>query len=92
MIDKLLLYSPCNYSYVKDHYNSLGKTVVSIGEFIGSDEHINKLTTEFIDGLTIIDLSYLCSMHDKLQFIGENLINKLKNHNYEYICDSNLIR
>lgn len=88
MIDKLLLYSPSNYSYVKDHYNSLGKTVVSIGEFIGSDEHINKLTTEFIDGLTIIDLSYLCSMHDKLQFYGENLINKLKNHNYEYICDS----
>ena len=88
MIDKLLLYSPSKYSYVKDHYNSLGKTVVSIGEFIGSDEHINKLTTEFIDGLTIIDLSYLCSMHDKLQFYGENLINKLKNHNYEYICDS----
>lgn len=88
MIDKLLLCSPSNYSYVKDHYNSLGKTVVSVGEFIGSDEHINKLTAEFIDGLTIIDLSYLCSMHDKLQFVGENLINKLKNHNYEFICDS----
>lgn len=88
MVDKLLLYSPSNYSYIKHHYNSLGKTVVSIGEFIGSDEHINKRTFKFIDCLTIIDLSYLCSMHDKLQFIGENLINKLKDHNYEYICDS----
>lgn len=88
MIDILLLYSPSNYSYIKNHYSSLGKTVVSIGEFIGSDEHINKRTTEFIDCLTIIDISYLCNMQDRLQFIGENLINKLKNRNYEYICDS----
>ena len=88
MINKLLLYSPSNYTYVKDYYNSLGKTVVSVGEFIGSDEHINKRTSEYIDYLTIIDLSYLCSMQDKLQFIGENLINKLRYHNYEYICDS----
>ena len=26
-------------------------------------------------------------MHDQLQFIGENIINKLKTYNYEYICD-----
>lgn len=88
MINRLLLYSISNFTYIKDYYSSLGKTIVSVGEFIGSDVYINKLTIDYDDCLTVIDLSYFCSMKDKLQFFGENLINKLKNHNYEYICDS----
>lgn len=92
MINRLLLYSTSNFTYIKDYYSSLGKIIVSIGEFIGSDEHINKHTIAYNDCLTVIDLSYLCSMNDKLQFIGENLINKLKNHNYEYICDAKYVK
>ena len=88
MINRLLLYSISNFTYIKDYYSSLGKTIVSVGEFIGSDVYINKLTIDYDDCLTVIDLSYFCSMKDNLQFFGENLINKLKNHNYEYICDS----
>lgn len=87
MIDKLLLYSSCNFSYVKDYYNSLGKNIVSISEFIGTDEHFHENNIDDDNCQTVIDLSYLCNMQDKLQFIGENLINKLKNYKYEYICD-----
>ena len=87
MIDKLFLYSNSNFSCVKDYYGSLGKNIVSIREFIGSEELFHKKTIDYPNHQTIIDISYLCSMHDQLQFIGENIINKLKTYNYEYICD-----
>lgn len=73
MINRLLLYSISNFTYIKDYYSSLGKTIVSIGEFIGSDERINKQSIAYYDCLTVIDLSYLCSMKDKLQFIMEKI-------------------
>lgn len=87
MIDKLLLYSSSNFSCIKGYYASLGKNIVSIREFIGSDEQFYKNIIDHNNCYTVIDISYICSMHDKLQFIGENLIDKLENYNYEYICD-----
>ena len=74
MIDKLSFFYTSNFSHIKDYYSSLEKDIISIGEFIGSDEHITKCIAKHIDYNTIIDISYLCSMKDKLQFIGENLI------------------
>jgi len=86
-IDKLLMYPTIDFHVIKDYYTSQRKNIVSISKFCGSDEHIKAYASKYVDYLTVIDISYLCSMHDKLQFIGENLFNKLKCYNYEYICD-----
>lgn len=87
MFDKLFLYSNHNFSCIKDYYSSLGKNIISIREFIGTDEHFFKITNDYNGLTTVIDLSYLCSMQDRLQYIGENLLNKLGCYNYEFICD-----
>ena len=85
MIDKLSLFSIGNFPYIKDYYSSSEKTIVSIREFIATD--ITDCINKYDDIHTIIDLSYICNIHDNLQSIGENLLAKLRNYNYEYICD-----
>lgn len=87
MFDNLFLYSNHNFSCIKDYYSSLRKNIISIREFIGTDEHFFKITNDYNSLTTVIDLSYLCSMQDRLQYIGENLLNKLGCYNYEFICD-----
>lgn len=85
MIDKLSLFSIGNFSYIKDYYSSSRKAIVSIREFFVTD--IFDCVNKHNDTHTVIDISYLCNIHDKLQSIGENLLAKLSEYHYEYICD-----
>lgn len=85
MINRLFFYSITDFNEIRNYYNLQEKNIVSIREFINLKEYQYNLTYNFTQ--TVIDISYLGSMHDNLQYIGENIFSKLSNTSYEFICD-----